>query len=305
MPNFTDINREIEEEARGAKNPHDIIRHRYLQKFAEMSDRNVVAYYSGWLQHTSPRYNYAVSINDEDKNGFMASFHQLDFQKGLDLILHTPGGAVAATESIIHYIRSKFGADVRVFVPQLSMSGGTMIALSGKEIWMGLHSNLGPIDPQFGMQPAQLVLKEFDDALTAIKADPDKLAVWRPILEQIPPTFLSTCEHAIQWSKAIGENTLQDGMFKDDPDAEAKSKAIVVGLIDPDKNRNHGKHLHREDCEALGLKIMNLESDQGIQDAILSVHHAFMISLMNSSIVKIVENHKGISHIKTAAPNEL
>ncbi|MEQ1549462.1 MAG: hypothetical protein ABL918_12575 [Chakrabartia sp.] len=305
MPNFTEINREIESEARAAKNPHDIIRHRYLQSFSEKSGRNVVAYYSGWLQHTSPRYNYAVSINDEDKNGFMASFHQLDFAKGLDLILHTPGGAVAATESIIHYIRSKFGDDVRVFVPQLSMSGGTMIALSGKEIWMGLHSNLGPIDPQFGMQPAQLVLKEFDDALAAIKDDPDKIAIWRPILEQIPPTFLSTCKHAIDWSKEIGEKTLQDGMFKNDPDAAQKANTIVTGLTDPEKNKNHGKHLHRDECEALGLKIMNLESDQETQDAILSVHHAFMISLMNSGITKIVENHKGVSHIKTAAPNEI
>jgi hypothetical protein len=304
VPNFAEINKEIESEARGAKNPHDIIRHRYLDALAAMTGRNVVAYYSGWLQHTSPRYNFVTSINDEDKNGFMASFHQLDFPKGLDLILHTPGGAVAATESIIHYIRAKFGDDVRVFVPQLSMSGGTMIALSGKEIWMGLHSNLGPIDPQFGATPAQLVLKEFDKAFAEIKEDVDKLLVWRPILEQISPTFLSTCEHAIEWSKEIGEKTLQDAMFKGDADAEKKSKAIVAGLTDPDKNRNHGKHLHREECEELGLKIKHMEDEQEMQDAVLSVHHAFMLSLMNSSIVKIVENNLGISHVKSADPTE-
>jgi ClpP class serine protease len=28
------------------------------------------------------------------------------------------------------------------------MSGGTMIACSAKEIIMGNHSNLGPVDPQ-------------------------------------------------------------------------------------------------------------------------------------------------------------
>lgn len=305
MPNFTDIHKQIEDEARNAKNPHDSVRHDYLKQLADRTDRNVVAYYSGWLQHTSNRYNYAVSINDEDKNGFMAAFHGLDFSKGLDLILHTPGGAVAATESIIHYIRAKFGTDVRVFVPQLSMSGGTMIALIGQEIWMGLHSNLGPIDPQFGMQPAQLVLAEFDKALGDIKQDPDKLAIWRPILEQIHPTFLSTCEHALEWSREIGEKTLQEGMFKNDPEAKDKAKAIVDGLLDPNRNRNHGKHLHREDCEELGLKIRDLEADQEMQDAVLSVHHAFMLSLMNSDIVKIVENHQGVSHVKSANPSAL
>ncbi len=144
----------------------------------------------------------------------MACFHQMNFTKGPDLILHSPGGQVAATESIIHYIRSKFADDVRVFVPQLSMSGGTMIALTGKEIWMGVHSNLGPIDPQFGLQPTQLVIEEFDRAMKEIKKDPDKLAVWRPILEQIHPTFISACESAIEWSREIGKRTLKDGMFK-------------------------------------------------------------------------------------------
>jgi ClpP class serine protease len=53
----------------------------------------------------------------------MAAFAGLDFNKGLDLVLHTPGGDVAATESIIEYIHSKFGRDVRVIVPQISMPG--------------------------------------------------------------------------------------------------------------------------------------------------------------------------------------
>lgn len=300
MPNFSDVTRQIEDEARIARDPHDIIRQKHLDAFSELTGRNVVAYYSGWLQHPGPQYGPAVSINDEDKNGFMACFHQMEFEKGLDLILHSPGGQVAATESIIHYIRAKFGADVRVFVPQLSMSGGTMIAMTGFEIWMGLHSNLGPIDPQFGMQPAQLVIDEFDRAHDEISKDPGKLAVWRPILEQIPPTFLSTCENAIEWSKEVGKKALIEGMFKGDPDADKKAETVVAGLTDHTALRNHGKHLHRDECEELGLKIRHVEPEADIQDALLTVHHAFMISLMNSRIVKIVENQSGMAYVKFA-----
>ena len=158
----------------------------------------------------------------------------MDFSKGLDLFIHSPGGEVAATESIIHYIRAKFSDDVRVFVPQLSMSGGTMIELAGKEIWMGTHSNLGPIDPQFGPQPAQLILSEFDEAIDQIKKDPQKIYVWRPILEQIPLTFLSTCKHAIDWSKEIGRTALTTSMFKDDPEKDKKAERIVSFLTDAD-----------------------------------------------------------------------
>lgn len=298
MSNWNEIFKEVEETARSAKNPHDSVRHRYLKEFSERTGRNVVAYYSGWLQKTGYQYNNIVSINDEDKNGFMACFYQMDFSKGLDLFIHSPGGAVAATESIIHYIRAKFGANVRVFVPQLSMSGGTMIALCGSEIWMGTHSNLGPIDPQFGPQPAQLVLSEFDEAFEQIKRDPSKIEVWRPILEQIPPTFLSTCKHAIEWSKEIGKKALITSMFKDDLESERKADQIVTFLTDANINMNHGRHLHREEYEQAGIKIVHFESDQNMQNAILCVHHSYMISLMNTPIVKIIENHLGISHVK-------
>ena len=41
-----------------------------------------------------------------------------------------------------------FGTDIRAIVPQLALSAGTMVALACKEIIMGKHSSLGPIDPQ-------------------------------------------------------------------------------------------------------------------------------------------------------------
>ena len=69
-----------------------------------------------------------MSINDNDKNGLMATVNGLGTSDGLDLILHTPGGDVGATESLIHYLRQKFGTNIRAIIPQLAMSGGTMMA---------------------------------------------------------------------------------------------------------------------------------------------------------------------------------
>lgn len=301
MPDWNTIYSKIDQQTRDTKHPYDIVRQELLKDFSDKTGRNVITYYSGWLQKTGAQFNNIVSITDEDKNGFMACFHGLEFDKGLDLILHSPGGSVAATESIIHYIRAKFGDDVRTFVPQLSMSGGTMIALCGKEIWMGRHSNLGPIDPQFGSQPARLVLSEFDKALKKIKEDPASIQVWQPILSQIPPTFISACEHAIDWSIEIATKTLAEGMFKSDPEAENKAKIIAEGLADFSKSKSHSRHLHREDCEQLGLKISSLESDQEMQDSVLSVHHACMIYLMETPAAKLIENHNGILYGKAIA----
>jgi ClpP class serine protease len=75
----------------------------------------------------------------------------------IDLILHTPGGLVLASEQIA-YALCRHPARVTVFVPHYAMSGGTLIALSADEIIMDPNAVLGPIDPQLGDQPAVSIL---------------------------------------------------------------------------------------------------------------------------------------------------
>ncbi len=48
MPNFSDIQKEVEHEDVPTK--YDIIRRKYLKQLSEKTGRNVVLYYSGWLQ---------------------------------------------------------------------------------------------------------------------------------------------------------------------------------------------------------------------------------------------------------------
>ena len=138
-----------------------IFRRNYLKELSDYTGRNVIAYYSSWL---SRQGQPNLDINDSDMTGFMNCIHGLDCTKGLDLILHTPGGSPAAAEAIVNYLRSKFNNDIRVIVPQLAMSAGTMIACSAKVIIMGKQSSLGPIDPQFNGIPAYNIMMEFEEA---------------------------------------------------------------------------------------------------------------------------------------------
>jgi hypothetical protein len=301
MATFGDVLHEIQDlqiqrQREGAPDP---IRRRYLSELHELTGRNVVAYYSAFLHRPGPEFFFTTQINDEDKHGFMAVFAGLDFDKGLDLILHTPGGDTAATESIIDYLRSKFTADIRAIVPQISMSGGTMIALAGREILMGTHSNLGPIDPQIGNRPAIAILKEFERARDDIVADPKQALLWQPILQQYGPTLLSAAQQSIQWAQEIGRKTLREGMFKDEEDPAVKADAVVDFLLSHDVHKAHGRHVHRNELRAHGLNIVNLEDNHKEQDAILSVHHACMLTMGNYNVLKLIENHKGIAHVKS------
>ena len=144
------------------ESPLDSLRAQAISDLSAYRGRNVICYYSGWLQGCD---SSSVSILDDDMNGLMNAMYKLDRSKGLDLVLHTPGGDLAATEAIVKDIRDCFGNDVVAIVPQLAMSAGTMIACSCKEIIMGRQSSLGPTDPQFGGVAAGGVIEEFEKAV--------------------------------------------------------------------------------------------------------------------------------------------
>jgi ClpP class serine protease len=117
MPTWNDI---LAETAR-AGSTNDVVRRRYLKKLAAKTKRNIIIYYSGWLQKSEFFRHQAWDflLNDADKNGLMSTIYEMDRSKGLDLILHTPGGNMAATESLVDYLRQMFGKDIRAMSRRL------------------------------------------------------------------------------------------------------------------------------------------------------------------------------------------
>ena len=296
MPNWNQILTEIMGSGGPGKSPDfDGVRRAYLAKLHVLTHRNTICYYSGWL---SKDYIQSMGINDEDKNGFMSAIYGLDTSVGLDLIIHTPGGSIAATQSIVYYLQKKFGKDIRAFIPQIAMSAGTMLACSCKEIVMGHHSNLGPIDPLLRDIPAQGIRREFRTAYKEMTKDPNTLRVWRPILEQYRPTFLNQCENAVKWSNEFVREQLASVMFDGDPQAKEKARRIVRKLSDFQGNKSHERHIHADECRDIGLPITQLEDHPDLQEAVLSVHHAYMVTLANTPAYKFIENHMGSAQVK-------
>jgi len=258
---------------------------KYLNEISKCTNRNVITYYSGWMQKPTAA---DVSINDRDINAFMEAVYKLDKSKGVDLILHTPGGDIAATEKIIDYLHSIFKGDIRAIVPQMAMSAGSMIAVSCKEIMMGKQSCLGPFDPQIGGVACQSVLKEFEKAKDDIRQNPHALGLWQVIFSKYNPTFLVTCEQAIELSDDLADEILSKN-FSD----KNKRKDILKAFNNNTTTKVHSRHISKEKCKAVGLNIIDMEQDQHLQDMILSLHHCYMIYLENTIVTKIVENNKG------------
>lgn len=279
---------------------YDLVRREYLKQLSDYTGRNTILYYSAWLQKSlMANGTFDFGINDNDKTGFMTCIYQLDKTKGLDLILHTPGGDISATESLVVYLQSIFGKDIRVIIPQMAMSAGTMISCCAKEIIMGKHSNLGPIDPQYGMYRAHGIIEEFENIKQEHVNNPLGTQVWGPILSKYTPTLVGECQKVIDWSNGLVKQWLMDNMFDGIPNAEDKADNVVENIGSHALTKSHSRHLHIDNLRSLGLNIKALEDDAELQDKVLSIHHSTMITISSTKAAKIIENQNGVSFINT------
>lgn len=178
---------------------------------------------------------------------------------------------------------------------------GTMIACACKSIVMGRHSSLGPIDPQIGGIAAHGVIEEFARAKQEITANPVMAAVWQPILAKYGPTLVGECQKSIDWSSQMVRSWLVSGMLADDPKPDDKADAVIKEPGDHALTLSHARHISAAKASQIGLVIEPLEDDQGLQDRVLTVHHACIQTLTATPAFKIIESHDGIAFIQTVA----
>jgi ClpP class serine protease len=102
-----------------------------------------------------PLYRF---IDIDDSEEVLRAIRLTPDETPIDLILHTPGGLVLASEQIAYALRAHPGK-VTVLVPHYAMSGGTLLALAADEILMDPAAVLGPVDPQLGELPAAAIVR--------------------------------------------------------------------------------------------------------------------------------------------------
>jgi len=91
-------------------------------------------------------------IDIEDSEQILRAIRLTPADMPIDLVLHTPGGLVLASDQIAHALRRHPGK-VTVIVPHYAMSGGSLLALAADEVLMDRDAVLGPVDPQLGVFP--------------------------------------------------------------------------------------------------------------------------------------------------------
>lgn len=189
-----------------------------------------------------------------------------------------------------------FNNDIRVIVPHMAMSAGTMIACSSKEIIMGKESSLGPIDPQYRNVPAQGVIKEFNKAMNETVKDPNRSLIWREIISQYRPAFIGECENIIRLSNELARGWLSDCMFKDDKNRKIKVNKILKEIGSHETSKIHDRHYDFEKLKRISLNVTALEDNQELHDKVLSLYHSYLLTIYQlPNVVKLIESQNGQS----------
>ena len=230
----------------------------------------------------------------------MAGVHGHDFNLGLLLILHTPGGMAEAAQTIVDYLRSKYKS-ITVLVPTYSMSAGTMIALGCDQIIMGRQSQLGPTDPQliFGNRSfsAHSIVNQFEEAKGDIAGNPVLAHAWAPILGAFAPALLQEARKSIAYGQTLVENWLKEFMFAELPNSEQLAKDVAAHF-GGGNHGSHGKRISRDEARQWNLKVEDLEKNQSKQEAILTLYHLSTIAFELSPALKTVISSNGRMWVK-------
>ena len=295
MNTFEQIATEVDAEVRKIGNlPHagvvacHKVRKKYTEELAKLRNRNIIVYYSGWLQGagTNPR----SVISDRDFSMISSVVEQLDTDVGLDLILHLPGGDVEATRKIANFLKKKFSSGIDAFVPQIVMSAGTVIACAADCIHMGEESSLGIIEPFVNGFSAYSVVNDFQNAKQEMAKDDTSRLFWESIMGKYPPTLFGECRNAIKLSNRVVEELLAKGALANKKNERVNVRRVVKSLVDRGKP---DKRLNIDEAREIGLNISSLKDDGEMNTLVKLVHRAYEHTMRITPFSKSIENHMG------------
>ncbi len=285
MPTWDKILNEIDD-----LNPLRILE-KYLASLSQYTKRTSICYMSAFSIIKPPVPPPFHSIIDQDMQGFMTCSKGVD-KDNLDLILHTPGGDYEATKRIITYLHQTY-SNIRVFIPHLAMSGGTLIACASDEIYMGPYSSIGPTDPQVFLNenyvPVDAIINEFNSAFQDVSQDPAKALLWSERLKQVPFGKLKAAENMKDNSLKYLKTLLKERNGKNKKPEEIDKLAKF--LNSHEDHSSHGKGISLDMAIEKGLNVTDLRTDKELEDLVLSIYHSVIVLFQRTTAQKIIINN--------------
>ena len=203
----------------------------------------------------------------------------------LTVLLQTNGGYIEVAERIANTFRKHY-AHVNFIIPDYAYSAGTVLVLSGDEIYMDYFSNLGPIDPQIqkagsGMVPASGYLEEYNRLIDKAKTGgltPEEVSY---LVSKFDPAEMHKYKQALKLSVQLLEEWLVKYKFRNWKKTKsrklqvtlamkkARAKEIAEKLNNTNEWCSHSRGISMPVISRkLGLDIKDFEKDNDLNDSI-------------------------------------
>ena len=205
-----------------------------------------------------------------------------DKHNKLLVMITTNGGDALIVERIVNIFRKHY-AEVNFIIPDYAYSAGTILCMSGDNIYMDYYSALGPIDPQIQnkdgnwvpalgyldkiqellekahngdiSQAEFLILKDFD--LAEIRA-----------YEQAKELTIDLLEKWLVTYKFKNWTNHKSGKTVTNEEKKKRAQQIAEELNNYRRWKSHGRPLNIDTLRGLGLKIEDFGEDEKIKTVI-------------------------------------
>jgi len=209
-------------------------------------------------------------------------------KRKLSVILETGGGYIEVTQRIAQTLRHHYRI-VDFVIPNCAYSAGTVLAMSGDEIYMDYFSVLGPIDPQSAkddkMVPALGYLEQYDRLIKKSQSGSLTTAELAFLINRFDPAELYMYEQARELSISLLKEWLVKYKFKNwkrtatrklkvTKEMRVKRAEEIAKMLNKiDKWNSHGRGIHmavlRKD---LKLLIHDFGKIEKLRDCIKDYH---------------------------------
>jgi hypothetical protein len=173
----------------------------------------------------------------------------------LMLLVNSPGGLVQSSYKIARALRKTFN-EIIVFVPHIAASGGTLLALTGNKIVMGMMSQLSPLDPQAENEDGAISANSVVDAHQFVTTLFDEVA-----LEDAPYTYKALADKfdGVDIRDALAALSLMEEYIREilDGVGYSKEECARIGKRIVRGFKTHDEVINFDKARSIGLNVVS------------------------------------------------
>lgn len=236
-------------------------------------------------------------------------------RKRLAVFLHTLGGEIGVVERI-HLILRHHYEEVAFFVPEYAYSAGTILAMSGNDIYMDYDAVLGPTDAQMEEEgsgestSATGYLEKYREMVESSRSEDGLAPAELELLyEKFSHARMFDLEQGLIRTRKLVAGWLVQYRFKDwtkhsdgrkvTAGERARRAVEIAGwLNDARRWGSHGRGIFIDTLTRdLGLKINPIDGDETLQGPVRSYHGLMLDYCSRTATVAAIHTRNGLNRI--------